>query len=132
MGWASTKHLKHRQGGSKFRKQNRRNYLFCSLNCSVFPPANAGRPIVGIIYRDGKGEWRDVCTLTTKDLQLVLKKALNKTETSDFEHRLRINNYDSSQIVLFRRQYKNVKLMHIYYSLISRDFYTKEGCLGFA
>ena len=78
-----------------------------------------------------KYEWRDVCILTTKDLQLVLKKAVNKTETLDFEHRLGINNYDSSQIVLFRRQCKNVKLRHIYYRLISRDLCTKERMLRF-
>ena len=53
-----------------------------------------------------------------------------KTESLDFAHRLGFD-YDKDQIVLFRRQYKNVKLRHIYYRLITRDFYTKERILRF-
>ena len=49
----------------------------------------------------------------------------------DFEHRLGTDSYDSNQIVQFRSQCKNVKLRHIYYRLVSRDFYTKERMFRF-
>ena len=54
-----------------------------------------------------------------------------KTERLDFEHRLGTTLYDPGQIAKFREQCKNVKLRHIYYRLISRDFYTKERMFRF-
>ena len=42
--------------------------------------------------------------LTTKEMQLILKRALNKVERLDFEHRIGITAYDGMQIEFFRRQ----------------------------
>jgi hypothetical protein len=79
----------------------------------------------------GWGEWKDIYGITTKEIQVVLKSALKKTEKLDFEHRLGFGSYDPQQIVTFRQQCKNMKLRHIYYRLVSRDFYTKERMLRF-
>jgi hypothetical protein len=81
--------------------------------------------------RIGMGVWLNFWAMSTKDWQLVLKSCLNKIETLDFEHRLGTTLYDPSQIVRFREQCKNVKLRHIYFRLVSRDFYTKERMLKF-
>ena len=63
----------------------------------------------------GWGEWKDIYSITTKEMQAVLKVALKKTEKLDFEHRLGFSSYDPQQIVTFRRQCKNMKLRHIYF-----------------
>ena len=44
---------------------------------------------------------------------------------------LGFDNYGKEQIGLFRQQCKNIKLRHIYYRLITRDFYTKERMFRF-
>jgi exonuclease III len=77
------------------------------------------------------GEWRDINCITTKELQVMLKRALNKIDKLDFSHRLGYETFNPDQIEIFRGQCKNVKLRHIYYRLISRDFYTKERMLRF-
>ena len=61
------------------------------------------------------GEWRELGDMTTKELQQLLKRALGKTETLDFAHRLGFEDYDRYQINHFRKQCKNVKLRHIYF-----------------
>ena len=45
--------------------------------------------------------------------------------------RLGFGTYDKDQILLFRTQCKNIKLRHIYYRLVTRDFYIKERMLRF-
>jgi hypothetical protein len=77
------------------------------------------------------GVWLDFWKMSTKDWQPVLKTSFKKTERLDFEHRLGTTLYDPCQIAKFREQCKNVKLRHIYYRLISRDFYTKERMFRF-
>ena len=76
-------------------------------------------------------DWREIDKISVKDLQKILKKALNKIEPLNICQRLGIADYDKSQITMFRRQCKNIKLRHIYYRLISRDFYTKERMFRF-
>ena len=60
-----------------------------------------------------------------KQLQLTLKLGMKKIEPQNFDHRLGTIGYDSTQIAKFREQCKNIKLRHIYFRLVSRDFYTK-------
>ena len=64
-------------------------------------------------------------------MQLTLKEAMKKIDRQNFDQRLGINGYDSSQLSKFRDQYKNIRLRHIYFRLVSRDFYTKERMLRF-
>ena len=59
------------------------------------------------------------------------ENALSKIDSLNIEQRLGIFSYDKHQLTLFRHQCKNIKLRHIYYRLISRDFYTKERMLRF-
>ena len=69
--------------------------------------------------------------ITTKEMQLTLKVALKKVENQNFDLRLGVMGYDPQQLTKFWLQCKNVKLRHIYFRLVSRDFYTKERMLRF-
>ena len=62
--------------------------------------------------------------VSTKELQLVLKKALKKIETTNFKEKLTINEYDTTNITIFRKHCKNAKLRNIYFRLIHNDFFT--------
>ena len=73
----------------------------------------------------------DLNNMSAKVLQHLLKRILNKVETLDFHHRLGFGTYDKNQILSFRAMCKNTKLRHIYYRLVTRDFYTKERMLRF-
>ena len=77
------------------------------------------------------GVWQDINYLTTRELQSILKLVLSKIERLDFNHRLGFDSYNSEQIDTFRRYCKNIKLRHIYFRLVTRDFYTKEKMLRF-
>ena len=66
-----------------------------------------------------------ICKVTTKNLQNVLKIAMNKVENIDFEEKLKINFFDKSSIETFRHQCKNVKLRNIFFRLIHNDFFTR-------
>jgi hypothetical protein len=50
----------------------------------------------------------------------------NKISTQDFKAKLGIISYKKENIIKFRGQCKNVKLRHIYFRLISKDFFTME------
>ena len=74
-----------------------------------------------------KGEmWKELDKVTTKELQSTLKVALNKISNQDFNTRLGTIDYNKEFIGTFRRQCKNVKLRHIYFRLVSKDFFTME------
>jgi hypothetical protein len=62
--------------------------------------------------------------ITAKEFQTILKSALGKLETINFENKLDIENYDSSNITTFRKHCKNAKLRNIYLRLIHNDFFT--------
>ena len=78
-----------------------------------------------------EGTWTEIKKLTTKDIQKILKEALNKITNQDFNMKLGIVNFDNNNIKKFRHQCKNVKLRHIYYRLISKDFFTREKMLKY-
>jgi hypothetical protein len=61
--------------------------------------------------------------VTTKELQTVLKLAMNKVEAADFLNRLGFE-YQSSNILQFRKHCSNAKLRNIYFRLIHKDFFT--------
>ena len=72
------------------------------------------------------GRWKKLNKVTTKEFQYMLKTALGKVTSQDFNVKLGIENFDKDSIIRFRTQCKNVKLRHIFYRLVSRDFFTKE------
>jgi exonuclease III len=71
-----------------------------------------------------KDERIRITDLTVKQLQNLLKKALNKTESLDVKNKLQINNFDNENIMNFRSTCKNAKLRNIYFRLIHNDFFT--------
>ena len=71
-------------------------------------------------------EWREINNITTKDLQRTLKVAKNRISNQDFNTKLGTIEYKKENISKFRDQCKNVKLRHIYFRLISKDFFTME------
>ena len=88
---------------------------------------NVNRDSLGlthILMKDGS--WKEIDKITTKELQWILKSALGKIESQDFCRKLGIDSFDKENIMKFRRQCKNVKLRHIYYRLISKDFFAKD------
>jgi hypothetical protein len=88
---------------------------------------NVNNDSVGLKFILTKGEeWMEVNKITTEELQRTLKVAKNKISTQDFNAKLGTLDYKKENIMKFRDQCKNVKLRHIYYRLISRDFFTME------
>jgi hypothetical protein len=67
---------------------------------------------------------KDVYVITTKEFQNILKKALKRVESTNFNKRLNIDNFDPTNILTFQQNCKNVKLRNIYFRLIHRDFFT--------
>ena len=55
-----------------------------------------------------------------------MKHALNKVTSQNFVEKLGVGSGDNDDIVKFRKQCKSITLRHIYYRLISGDFFTKE------
>jgi hypothetical protein len=66
----------------------------------------------------------DIEIITAKEIQMLLKTALGRIETANFENRLGIENFDSTNITTFRQHCKNAKLRNIYFRLIHNDFFT--------
>jgi hypothetical protein len=71
-------------------------------------------------------EWMEIIKITTKELQRTLKVAEKKISAPDFNVRLGTIDNKKENISKFRLQYKNVKLRHIYFKLISEDFFAME------
>ena len=82
---------------------------------------------LGLTHILMKGEtWKEIDKITTRELQTTLKLALNKTSCQDFCQRLEIDNFYKDDIKKFRHQCKNIKLRHIFFRLISKDFFTMD------
>jgi exonuclease III len=61
--------------------------------------------------------------ITAKEFQIILKKALKRIESPNFNNKLNID-FDSANITQFRKSCKNAKLRNIYFRLIHKDFFT--------
>ena len=87
------------------------------------------RTLLGLTHVLIKGEeWMEMGKVTTKLLQNTLKIALNKVSSQDFNPKLGKTDYNKEFIGKWRNQCKNVKLRHIYFRLIYKDFFTMEKC----
>jgi hypothetical protein len=75
-------------------------------------------------FKIEKGQRVRVNDITSKQLQVILKNVLKKTETLDVKSRVDIDNFDMENIMNFRKSCKNSKLRHIYFRLIHNDFFT--------
>ena len=67
--------------------------------------------------------WIPITQLKTKEIQVILKKCLNKTTENSFDERLGIS-FEMESLVRFREQCKNAKLRNIYYRMVNGDFFT--------
>jgi len=67
--------------------------------------------------------WVSITEVTTKELQWMLKIALNRITSADFHTKLGINN-NIIDPVLFRKSCKNPKIRNTYFRLIHNDFFT--------
>jgi hypothetical protein len=63
-------------------------------------------------------------TITVKQLQITLKTALKRLDSTDFKSRLGIDEFEREEVLTFRNHCKNSKLRNIYFRLINRDFFT--------
>jgi hypothetical protein len=85
---------------------------------------NINNDSVSLKYILLKGEeWMEINNITTKELQRTLKVAKNRISNQDFNTKLETIDYKKENISKFRNQCKNVKLRHIYFRLISKDFF---------
>jgi exonuclease III len=71
-----------------------------------------------------KNRRTEINIITTKEIQVILKNALNKVEKMNFNNKLNIDDFDVSNIITFRNHVKNAKLRNIYFRLIHNDFFT--------
>jgi hypothetical protein len=79
----------------------------------------------------GPSVWIPINEISTKQLQVILKRALKKITKLDVASKLKINNYEPEDILLFRKQCKNTKLRNIYFRLIHNDFFSQERMYRF-
>ena len=77
-----------------------------------------------ILEKDGT--WKELKDITTKEIQKLLKAAMNKTTNQNHDAKLGIVNFDKNNIIKFRHHCKNVKLRQIQFRLLSKDFFTME------
>jgi hypothetical protein len=75
-------------------------------------------------------ECMEISKMTTRELQRTLKVAKIRISAQNFNVRLGTIDYKIENIVKFRSQCKNLKLRHIYFRLISKDFFTMEKCIN--
>jgi hypothetical protein len=68
--------------------------------------------------------WVPIHEITTKELQSILKIALNKITEFEPENKLGIDLTDKLDFELFRKNCKNMKLRSIHFRLIHNDFFT--------
>jgi hypothetical protein len=88
---------------------------------------NVNDDSMGMKYILTKGdEWIELDKITTKELQRTLKVAKKRISAQDFNVKLGTIDFNKENICKFRHQCKNVKLRHIYFRLISKDFFTME------
>jgi hypothetical protein len=71
-----------------------------------------------------------VYNVTTSDLQWILKRALNRISTTNYQLKLDISD-DIIKPIQLRQVCKNAKLRNIYFRLIHNDFFTYERMFKF-
>jgi len=73
-----------------------------------------------------EGLWIDIEEITTKELQWLLKHAMNRTKAANFSSRIKIEIGEEINIMQFRMDCKNPQLRNIHFRLLHNDFYTHE------
>ncbi len=73
-----------------------------------------------------EGLWVRIEEITTKELQWLLKHAMNKIKAANFSSRIKIEVSEDINIMQFRTDCKNPQLRNIHFRLLHNDFYTHE------
>jgi hypothetical protein len=75
--------------------------------------------------------WLPINSITTKDLQWILKAALGRLDEINWTGNLETIDQEKININLFRKNCKNPKLRNIYFRLIHNDFFTHRRMYKF-
>jgi len=75
--------------------------------------------------------WTDFENITTKDLQWILKNALDRLDEINIAERLEIEESNEINILQFRKNCKNSKLRNIHFRLLHNDFFTYKKMFKF-
>jgi hypothetical protein len=67
---------------------------------------------------------KNINTITVKELQNTLKSVLNKTETTNFNLKIGVQNFQEDNIMRLRKKCQNAKFRNLYFRLVHNDFYT--------
>jgi hypothetical protein len=73
-----------------------------------------------------ESNWKELGTITTKELQIILKQILNRVESSDYKQKLGLTNFDHDNFINFRLVCKIPRLRNVYFRLFHNDFFTRE------
>jgi hypothetical protein len=65
-------------------------------------------------------------SIPAKEFQALLKNALGRIENTNFREKLKIEEFNATNILTFRKHCRNAKLRNIYFRLIHNDFFTHE------
>jgi hypothetical protein len=75
--------------------------------------------------------WIKMEDLTVKQIQPILKTALNKVTQLDVKMKVGINNFENSNHIKFREQCSSTKMRALYFRLVNKDFFSYERMLKF-
>jgi hypothetical protein len=74
--------------------------------------------------RTDENMWKFINNITVKEMQTMMKEILKKTEITNFEQKLGIDNFQEENITKLRSKCKNAKFRNLYFRLIHNDFFT--------
>ena len=76
------------------------------------------------VIRTYENMWKDINNITVKEMQSMMKVILKKTEITNFEQKLGIDNFQENAITKFRSKCQNAKFRNLFFRLIHNDFFT--------
>jgi hypothetical protein len=84
-----------------------------------------------LILDSKNGTLIPINNITTKEIQVILKTVLNRTEKADFMNKLNAEYFEVENIMKFRESCKNAKLRNIYFRAIHNDFFSNDRMMKF-
>jgi hypothetical protein len=76
------------------------------------------------VIRNHDNMWKDINSITVKEMQTMMKIILKKTDSTNFEQKLGLVNFQEDFITKFRSKCQNAKFRNLYFRLIHNDFFT--------
>jgi hypothetical protein len=78
------------------------------------------------LVRINESNWKNLAEVSTKELQLLLKQALNRLDHKDHKLTLGLDNFDDDNFLNCRKKCKNPRLRNVYFRLCHNDFFTRD------